>query len=233
MHRLLFLLLLIPATTFALEWSSGPTKTDIVELYTSEGCSSCPPADRWLSSLKDRPGVFSEFIPMAFHVDYWDYIGWKDQFAKPAYSERQRQYVRKGHVSQPYTPGIVINGKEWRQWFRGQRRWDPSGEAAGNLSTTIENGTLTAQYSGQGAGQLHIAYLGMGITSKIKAGENRGKFLFHDFVVLDVLSVPGTQEWSVLLPPTPEAGQEKTAMAVWISPSDSPIILQSVGGYLE
>lgn len=230
----LALLILIPSLGLAQEWRSGPVQTDIIELYTSEGCSSCPPADRWLSSLKGRPGLFSEFIPMAFHVDYWDYIGWKDRFAKPAYSERQRQYVREGHVSQPYTPGIVINSKEWRQWFRGKRDWDSSQKTVGELSAMLDDsGQLTVLFDEKGAGQLHVAFLGMGVKTKVKAGENKGRELSHDFVVLDVLTVPGENRWSLSLPETPDVGQEKTAIAIWVAPRNSQRIMQVAGGYLN
>lgn len=99
------LLCLLPAFAVAQKWESGTAKTDVVELFTSEGCSSCPPADRWFSALKEDPELFSGFIPIAFHVDYWDYIGWEDQFAKPEYSERQRDYVRAGHVTLYARPG--------------------------------------------------------------------------------------------------------------------------------
>ena len=69
---------------------SGPSVAPVVELYTSEGCSSCPPADVWLSRLKADPGV----VALAFHVDYWDRLGWKDRFASPVYTQRQAQSQR-------------------------------------------------------------------------------------------------------------------------------------------
>ena len=105
-------------TLVAEPWSisSSNTQVSLLELYTSEGCSSCPLADRWVSSLKDDPKLWKEFIPLSFHVDYWDYIGWKDRFASPAYSRRQKQYAQQGAVSTVYTPGFLNNGQEWRPW---------------------------------------------------------------------------------------------------------------------
>ncbi|MEP0543428.1 MAG: DUF1223 domain-containing protein, partial [Marinobacter sp.] len=89
MRRMLIpALLLFPLLVHAEQWQSSNTQTDVIELFTSEGCSSCPPADAFLSSLKNRDGVFRTFIPMAFHVDYWNYIGWKDRFASSEYSQR-------------------------------------------------------------------------------------------------------------------------------------------------
>lgn len=89
---------LLAGTVSAKEFSSGVQATDVLELYTSEGCSSCPRADRWLSSLVDKQGVFKDFVPMAFHVDYWDYIGWKDRFANAEFSQRQRRHVVNGNT---------------------------------------------------------------------------------------------------------------------------------------
>ncbi|OZG74992.1 DUF1223 domain-containing protein [Hahella sp. CCB-MM4] len=227
------ILVMVPLLASAEEWQSGPSQTDIVELYTSEGCSSCPPADKWLTSLKQQPGLFKEFIPVAFHVDYWDYIGWKDRFAKPSYSERQRQYVREGLVSQAYTPELVINSREWRQWFRGQRQWQPSDKQVGVLSANLQGNQLRVEFDQDRACVLHVAYLGMGLASEVRAGENRGRRLAHDFVVLDILTKEGQGNWQVTLPPRPEAGQEQTALAVWVSPQGSQEVLQSTGGYLK
>ncbi|MAA64067.1 MAG: DUF1223 domain-containing protein [Alteromonadaceae bacterium] len=235
MLRLSILLIcLLPSFVTAQEWQSGSTKTDVVELFTSEGCSSCPPADKWLSSLKTNPALFSGFIPMAFHVDYWDYIGWEDPFAKPEYTERQREYVREGHVSQSYTPGIVINSQEWRDWFRGKRTWNDDKQNVGQLKARLgDDRQLEADFNGENAGQLHVALLGMGLTTEVKAGENRGKQLSHDFVVLKMVSVAGTKDWSLSLPEIPDAGQSKTAIAVWVTQRDSLTIIQAAGGYLE
>lgn len=228
------LMCLLPAFTAAQTWQSGSTKTDMVELFTSEGCSSCPPADRWLSSLKEDPELFTGFIPVAFHVDYWDYIGWKDQFAKPEFSERQRNYVRAGHVSQPYTPGLVINNTEWRDWFRGARRWEPDHSEAGNLTARLsENRELNVTFDGDRARHLNVAVLGMGLTTEVKAGENRGRKLSHDFVVLKLLKANGNNRWTLTLPTMPDVGQAQTAIAVWVTPENSMEILQATGGYLQ
>ena len=91
--------------------TSGKTAANIIELYTSEGCDSCPPADKWFSTL---PVSDINTIPLAFHVDYWDYIGWKDRFAKPGYTQRQRQEVTRQGSRTVYTPQFLLNGKDWR-----------------------------------------------------------------------------------------------------------------------
>jgi len=219
---------------FALELVSQETRTDIIELFTSEGCSSCPPADRWLSDLKQNPELFKSFIPLAFHVDYWDYLGWKDKFANPAYSKRQRLYVREGLVSQVYTPGFVVSSREWRGWFSGDRKWPLTTEPAGVLTAKLENEHLVVNYSdGDGQYLLNIAYLGLGLSSAVKSGENHGRLLAHDFVVLDLVRQPGKGRWETNLPPLPSAGQQQSAIAIWLSPQDSLQVIQAVGGYLE
>ena len=106
----------------------------LVELFTSEGCSSCPPADRWLSELKHDERIWDRLVPVAFHVDYWDYIGWPDRFATKAFGERQRNYARGGNVASVYTPGFVVHGEEWRGWFRylpGSCAWISPATGAG------------------------------------------------------------------------------------------------------
>ena len=234
MRRMLIpALVLFPLLVHAEQWQSSNTQTDVIELFTSEGCSSCPPADAFLSSLKNRDGVFRTFIPMAFHVDYWNYIGWKDRFASSEYSQRQRRYARDGNISQVYTPGFVINSQEWRPWFRGARNWETSNEQGGNLTADLQGNRLKVYFADKTRNHLHVAYLGMGIETQVKAGENRGKTLTHDFVVLDVTTLPGEGEWQLKLPAAPDKGQQRTALAIWVSPTDSQQVLQAVGGYLE
>ncbi|WP_037471074.1 DUF1223 domain-containing protein [Shewanella waksmanii] len=88
-----------------------------VELYTSQGCSSCPPAEQWLSSFRDHPQLWKTLFPLAFHVSYWNCIGWKDPYSKRAFSQRQYDHLNAKNTGQVYTPQFVINGKEWRGWF--------------------------------------------------------------------------------------------------------------------
>src|SRR5512134_2617035 len=91
---------------------SPASTTAVVELYTSEGCNSCPPADRWLSSLKGRADV----VALAFHVDYWDRLGWADRFASPAYTQRQAARRMSSGAGFAYTPQVLVNGADWRRW---------------------------------------------------------------------------------------------------------------------
>lgn len=235
--------LALSTATQAGEYTSSIRTTDVLELYTSEGCSSCPPADRWLSSLKQQPEAFKDFIPMAFHVDYWNYLGWDDRFASSDYSNRQRQHVAAGNVRQSYTPGVVLNGVEWRGHLRGVRQWEASEQRAGILKAVLGEGNkLAVNFSPASADYfkhdelvLNVAYLGMGLETAIERGENGGRTLQHDFVVLQheqhtVKAQP--QKWRLKVKGMPQMGQQKTAVAVWLSEPETQKIVQATGGYL-
>jgi hypothetical protein len=96
--------------------SSGPQRVALLELYTSEGCSSCPPADRWLSGIASQGFGAERVIPLTLHVDYWDHIGWKDRFANPAFSARQRDLVRGEGGRTVYTRSIVCQPAPILNW---------------------------------------------------------------------------------------------------------------------
>src|SRR5574339_14875 len=89
-----------------IQFHSSTNRTALLELYTSEGCSSCPPAEAWLSRLKSDARLWKDFVPVAFHVDYWDYLGWRDPFGAAEYSERQRGYAAQWKSRSVYTPGF-------------------------------------------------------------------------------------------------------------------------------
>jgi hypothetical protein len=240
------LVVVMSQPTFAKEYVSQNTATNVIELYTSEGCSSCPPADKWLSQLKSKPDLFKRFIPMAFHVDYWNQLGWTDRFSNKANSQRQHIHKQEGNISQVYTPGIMINNKEWRGWFKGKRTWTITQSPIGILKVNHnkESQQLKINFSpeqtiGEQVLQLNIAILGMGLSNEIKTGENRGQELKHDFVVLthsqqQVSIDPNNnkQQWQASLPDVPESGQRQSALVVWLSASDSQYIIQATGGYL-
>lgn len=234
MFRLLTCLLcLIPAQVGALEFVSDEQKTTVVELYTSEGCSSCPPADNWLASLKSDPRLFKTLIPLAFHVDYWDQLGWPDRFASSEHSKRQRELVRQGILSQVYTPGIVVNSREWRGWFKGRRDIDNASGKPGRLTADFSDGQLQIRFPGDETYTAHIAVLGMGLSTEVEAGENHGRTLNHDFVVLDSWQQTANGNWQLSLADLPEQGQQRTALAIWLTEPGSLAVIQATGGYLD
>ncbi len=198
----LLLLLVSPAAALADECRavSGAHTTALVELYTSEGCSSCPPADRWLSSV-ESPRSQQRFVPIAFHVNYWDYIGWKDAFADGRYTERQRSFARVTGARSVYTPQVVVGGRDFPHWA-GERRVKDAIDAVNRkpARATLEvrslarpGGGVIAVVSaevlpGHDAKDLALvaALTQDGISSRVTAGENRGELLRHDFVARDV-----------------------------------------------
>src|SRR5207237_9447168 len=95
-------------------FESGAKKVQLLELFTSEGCSSCPPAEASLGRLVNDPRLWYEFVSVAFHVDYWDHLGWKDPFASAEWTKRQRLYAAKWNAESVYTPAFVLNGGERR-----------------------------------------------------------------------------------------------------------------------
>jgi len=221
----------------AQQFSSSDSQTPLVELYTSEGCSSCPPAERWLSGLKSQDGLWSEFVPLAFHVDYWDYIGWKDRFASPEYSQRQRRYAKENQEATVYTPGVRRAGQEFRGWRRNELFIGDAAEQVGKLSIDVaESGGFQASFensTGVPARLLNVALLGLDLETEVQRGENRGKTLEHDFVVLSLSRFSSTDDgrWSGQLH-RPKEGSKKYAIAAWVSDGRSVSPIQATGGFL-
>ena len=173
-----------PGTCRAESSARAPT---VVELYTSEGCSSCPPADRWLSTLKGRPDV----LALSFHVTYWDRLGWPDRFASPEFTERQYQAAHRAGSAQVYTPQVMVNGRDYRAWPQLPAA-APS--TAPSVTLVREGDTVTAQIqaSSAAAGRLagYWAVLEDKHQSQVRSGENAGETLRHDHVVRLLRPVP-------------------------------------------
>lgn len=179
--------------------NSGELTPVIVELYTSEGCDSCPPADRWLSKTITERSKDAAFIALAYHVDYWDYIGWKDAFAQPAFAQRQSTLAANGGASGVYTPQIFVNGSDDRSWTSGAARRAAAGRASVKFSVTTHwksegaalsmgiTGKLTEPAPGV---RFRYALTENGLVSAVKAGENRGVTLHHDAVVRATGALP-------------------------------------------
>lgn len=244
------LLWLIISTWMVVGFSQAETQfvspvrqATMIELYTSEGCSSCPPADRWLSRFKQHPDLWQQVIPIAFHVDYWDYIGWKDRFASPVFGERQYLHRIQGNIQQVYTPGLIVNGKEWRGWFKGQREADVLARKAGVLSLALNDKTFSARFSPHNGDKsntntmptlLTIALLGFDLKTTVKAGENEGEMLSHDFVVLAMSTYQGeSSQWQGKIPSLDGNinNSQKKALVAWVSYPDNIKPIQALGGW--
>jgi hypothetical protein len=152
----------------------------VVELYTSEGCSSCPPADKWLSGLKGKDGV----LALAFHVNYWDKLGWPDRFATPQITQRQHQLQRGSGAAYVYTPQVIVNGNDTPAW--GNASVKPAAPTSVQIALVREGSTVKATVAGGAAlTQLagYWAILEDGHSTRVRAGENAGSTLLHDNVV--------------------------------------------------
>jgi hypothetical protein len=171
---------------------SPAQKLPLIELYTSQGCSSCPPADQWLGTMAQRNDV----VPLSMHVNYWDYIGWKDPFAKADFSQRQRWLANVNKNSTVYTPGVFVGGGEFKDWGSGymqQRLITRTHNTTPGATIRIEKPAnlpgqwrVVAALSGEIAAdnkRLFVASTKSGLVSKVNAGENHGRTLTNHQVV--------------------------------------------------
>lgn len=196
--RLLFLLLpalVAQADNLAFKVESGPVKTALLELYTSQGCSSCPPADAFVSRLGQSDRYPRQVVPLSFHVTYWDYLGWRDPYARSQFDRRQNALAVRGTSRQVYTPQIFLDGRNvrGRGSFNSQLE-EVNADEPGALirlqgySSKPRKITLELQVEiadnrpGQSAA-LYVALFENRLNNPVSAGENAGKTLQHDHVV--------------------------------------------------
>ncbi len=179
MVRNLILALLFGAVLCATE----PGRTPIlIELFTSEGCSSCPPADRLLEQLDPRAVVLSE------HVDYWDHLGWKDEFSSHAFTQRQEDYVRQLHLDGPYTPEMVVDGTVEFNGSDSVRASQEISNAAERPKATVRidrtaKGLQVDVADAPHSGVVFLALADSTGESQVSAGENKGRKLHYVAVV--------------------------------------------------
>ena len=195
------------------ERAAGARPPLVVELYTSEGCSSCPPADRWLSTLKGR----DEVLPLAFHVGYWNRLGWADRFATQDTTDRQYTLARAMGAPNVYTPQVLAHGRDWRRW--------PALPAVSSVPlapmslkllrkdarVVAEVGTAAGRWTG------YWAVVEDGHRTRVTAGENRGEALAHDHVVRLYRPVgpwQGAQTFTLDLPPAVPAHPRRVVFVI-------------------
>jgi hypothetical protein len=189
----------VTSTTFAAECSavSAAHRVPLLELYTSEGCDSCPPADRWVSSLPAHGYGTDRLVVLAFHVDYWDRFGWPDRFSQGRFSERQRVLNNRIGSRVVYTPQIILNGRDYRSRSDSDlaQRTDAINRAPATaalsltLTTAASQVTASGKWSGGNAADAEgwLALYENNLESDVRAGENRNRRLHHDFVVRDIV----------------------------------------------
>ncbi len=240
---LAWIALLVPVVATAhkpVSLSSPVNRATVLELYTSEGCSSCPPAEHWLSQLRDDPRLWQQLVPVALHVDYWDRLGWRDRFAQPVFSKRQRRYAAGYGLSGVYTPAFVVNGREWTGWFQQQPLPVVRQRRIGRLGLRVTGDQVAIDFHPEVTMpadlQIRIALLGFDIDSRIGAGENAGHTLRHDFVVIGygsaALSHQGARYRARMTLPSTVGAATPRAIVAWVSAGDDPTPLQALGGWL-
>jgi hypothetical protein len=232
----------VNAQTQPVRLQSGEGQIALLEVYTSEGCSSCPPAETWLSRLRGVSGLWKDFVPLAFHVDYWDYLGWRDPWGSKEFSDRQRAYAASWSRDSIYTPGFVLNGKEWRAWSGSKDGPEGSGGKVGVLkvsSSDLSHWQVSFTPSAHGAAgyEAYAASLAGGLTSDVKAGENRGRRLNHDFVVTALVRSSLRVErdnarGELILRGSPKGRAGRLALAVWVTRVGRLEPVQAAGGWL-
>ncbi len=223
---------------------SGAQTTAVLELYTSEGCSSCPPADKWVSGLNVKS---DKLVPLALHVPYWDYIGWKDEFARPEFYRRQSEYASIHNSSSVFTPQTVLNGKNLRTGSDGKLHDELAAinalPARADLALSL-NQTSTSQIDVQLNGMVKaqadrtqsVAYLALfenRLSSNVKAGENSGVKLDHDYVVREwvgplALDNEGKLDAERKLSLKPEWKSKNMGVAMFVQNRSSGEMLQAL-----
>lgn len=237
-HALLLVSVLAAATANGgdVVFESKPARTHLIELFTSEGCSSCPPAEAWLSNLKNEPRLWQDFVPLAFHVTYWDHLGWRDPFASDKWTERQGVYSARWKSESVYTPAFVLDGVAWRN-----ASLPPAAtETAGVLKIMISGERVTAAFKPATNTarhyEIHLARLGFGLGADVRAGENSGRKLVHDFVVLGLTNEgmkAGAKELKLPADSSKQAANSRSAIAAWVTAAGQIEPIQTVGGWLQ
>jgi hypothetical protein len=242
--RSILLLLAVCATAHAapIVFESSARRTALLELYTSEGCSSCPPAETHLSAWKNSADLWTKFVPVAFHVDYWNYLGWRDKLSDAQFSERQRSYAKLWSTESIYTPEFVLNGQEWHDWFGLRGAPGSTAEDAGKLRVSSEDGkhwqvNYVPPQNGTTNYEITVAELVSDLQSDVQAGENSGRHLRHDFAALSLATRPLVNhnsefQGSFVVEPNLRGVDGRFALAVWITLPGQLEPLQATGGWL-
>ena len=228
---------------------SGGETVPLVELYTSEGCNSCPPADRWLSATfppgEPRPAA----IALAFHVDYWDGLGWKDRFATAASGDRQRDAARANRGTFVYTPQVLLQGREFPEWrsvragaaLAAIRARPALADIAVDArlqpaSIAVEVRARVAQPARLEGARVGVALVDSGLVSQVEAGENAGVRLVHDHVVRSFATLAvdrdGETHGTLTLARPAEAGRDATIVA-FVQSGRGAAVLQALAVPLE
>jgi hypothetical protein len=173
-----------PISFAACQAQSEPA-SQLVELYTSEGCSSCPPADRWLAGLE---GKQTALVPLSFHVDYWNGLGWTDPFSDAAFSTRQRLVADRANAT-VYTPGVFLSGREWRGWGGAAPPVQHKILLTANAKLDQRKLAINLRTDATTAMRGYVAIAENGLEVAVPRGENSGRKLRHSHVVRSLQAI--------------------------------------------
>ena len=238
-----------PFLNSEVSWVSTAARNESIELFTSEGCSSCPPADRWMQSLTRDRRLWKTLFPIGWHVDYWNDLGWVDPFSSREGTARQEAYIRHWGRGGAYTPEFVRTGREWRTWSTSEALPEfakPMDVGILGLSGRVQSGfTMSFQPVGNGDGpwEARVVLMESGVSHEVSRGENAGRRLQHAFAVRQVVSATMSRTsssgptWTatVQLPMSFAMGRDPAvtvAVVGWVSRPGNPTPVQITGGAL-
>lgn len=224
---------------------SPPHTVAFLELYTSEGCNSCPPADTWVRALASRGFGPDWIVPLGLHVDYWDYLGWPDRFAQSRFTQRQRALAAQQRQRTVYTPQLVLQGQDFRDWQR-------LGEHLQRLRHTPARANISLQVFDHAPAALEVAaeatvpdealrtqavmYVAVyenNLHSKVTVGENAGQTLQHDYVTRQWhgpfrVNTQGVARFQQRLPLGKDWQPANLGLAVFVQQQHSSDVLQAL-----
>ncbi|MBT3342735.1 MAG: DUF1223 domain-containing protein [Gemmatimonadetes bacterium] len=213
------------------------THVQLLELYTSQGCSSCPPAESWISRWQEDDRLWGAVVPVAFHVDYWNRIGWVDPFSDHSHTRRQRRYASVWGRPDLYTPEFVVDGQEWRGWFE-QSPLPAAEDSSGVLRLSWDGRQADLVYrpvpATRRATTATVALLQMGQATNVTSGENAGRMMVGDFVVVGWQETGLHKEgdaWHASM--QIDTDKQISAIAAWVTARPQGVVLQATGGWLR
>ena len=229
---------------------SSEHRVPVLELYTSEGCSSCPPADRWLSGLPQRGISADTAVLLAFHVDYWNGLGWPDRFSNPAFSARQREVAAYASNGVVFTPQVVLDGRSLGVAYsldtltdrlaRINREPAPASISANIMAVgkqlRVSGEVQVADRSARRDARAWIAVFEQGLSTRVRAGENAGRMLQHDFVVRELagpfpVGADGHGRIDQIIPMRAEWADAQIGLAIFVQHRDDGGTLQAASSF--
>ena len=241
---------IVDATAGECRLQSPAHRVSVLELYTSEGCNSCPPADRWFSALAQQGVTSQNAVLLAFHIDYWNQLGWPDRFSQNRYSQRQREVASRASKGVVYTPQILLDGRDLRLNYSvdqlrstldvinrepGQARIDAQVSASADALRITAEVEVTPGARAPGIRSWVAAYEN-GLQTQVKAGENAGKLLQHDYVVRELagpfpLGADGRTHLVHMVKLRSEWDAHNLGIAVFVERANSGEVLEAAAVY--